>query len=81
MKTLVDRRRQLCLNFAKNCLKNEKVKGMFQKKKQIHVMKKRNNKEFEEKDPRTQRYKKSAIPYFTNLLNEEKREKRELLKH
>ena len=79
MNTLDERRRQLCLRFAKNCLKNEKLNGMFEKKKDIHQMKKRNRKEYVEKMSKTMRYKRSAIPYLTNLLNAEKEEQRQIL--
>ena len=41
IETLEQRREQLCLKFAQNCLKNEKVRNVFHKKKNIHQMKKR----------------------------------------
>ena len=69
MDTLDERRRKLCLKFAKNCLKNEKVKGMFKKKTNLHIMKMRKQRIYEERYIRTKRYQKSAIPYLTKLLN------------
>ena len=39
--TLEKRREVLCLRFAKNCLKNEKVKTLFPINKTKHCMKKR----------------------------------------
>ena len=50
---------------------------MFNKKKYPHQMKKRNRKEYEERMSKTMRYKRSAIPYLTNLLNTEKEEQRQ----
>ena len=41
IETLDQRREQVCLKFAQNCLKNEKVRNFFPKKKNIHQMKKR----------------------------------------
>ena len=41
METLDKRRDVLCLRFASKCLKNEKVKNFFPKRKQQHKMKKR----------------------------------------
>ena len=79
MESLDERRRHLCLKFAKNCLKNDKLNGMFNKRKDMHKMKKRNRKEYEEKMSKTKRYKKSAIPYLTNLLNAEKEEQKQIL--
>ena len=52
---------------------------MFNKKKDIHQMKKRNTKEYEERISKTERYKKSAIPYPTNLMNTEKEEQKQIL--
>ena len=71
IESLDERRRKLCLKFAKNCLKIDKVKGMFKKKKNIHNMQKRKSKIFEEKCAKTKRYQISAIPYLSKLLNEE----------
>ena len=69
LEKLDDRRESLCLKFAKGCLKNEKVKTMFPKKEEKHMMKKRKNEKFTVKIIRTQRYKKSAIPHMVSLLN------------
>lgn len=66
---LNERRRKICLNFAKNCLRNEKVKDIFPLKKSNHKMKKRKEKVYKVKNIKTERYKRSAIPYMTNLLN------------
>ena len=70
------RREKLCLNFAKKCLNNEKVKHMFPKKINNHVMKKRNIKKFKVNFARTKRYKKSAIPFMVELLKKEDQQKK-----
>ena len=69
--SLNDRRRKLCLSFAKKTLKNEKVKNMFSTNKSRHHMKTRTRKKFHEQISKTKRYHKSAIPYMTRILNEE----------
>ena len=69
--SLNDRRRKLCLSFAKKSLKNEKVKNMFSTNKSRHHMKTRTRKKFHEQISKTKRYHKSAIPYMTRILNEE----------
>ena len=75
--TLDKRREMLCLKFAKNCLKNEKMKKLFPLEKQGHHMKKRSQSIFKINQARTSRYKNSAIPFMQRLLNEDfkKREK------
>ena len=49
IQTLDDRREALCLSFAKKCLKNEKVKGMFPLKHSMHNMKLRITNKFKTK--------------------------------
>ena len=71
LEKLEKRREMLCLRFAKNCLKNEKMKKMFPIKKIKHKMKKRYQRKFETRKIRTNRLKKSALPYMTRLLNDE----------
>ena len=66
----------LCLRFAKKCLENEKVKNFVPRLKPIHQMKKRKQKKFKVNKTNTVRYKKSAIPYMQNLLNNESDKKR-----
>ena len=79
MDNLDERRRQLCLKFAKNCLKIEKVKGMFTKKINLHNMKTRKQNYFEERRIRTKRYQKSTIPYLTKLLNLDMEDKKQMM--
>ena len=52
---------------------------MFKKKTKLHRMKMRKQKFYEEKNIRTKRYQKSAIPYLTKLLNTDNEEKKEMM--
>ena len=77
---LNDRRTKICLKFAKNCLKNEKVKDIFPKAEFKHKMRKRKQKTFKVKQIKTERYKKSAVPYMTELLNNDAAKRRKIMK-
>ena len=70
------RRKELCLRFAKNCLKNDKVKTMFEKNPSKHRMKKRKTKKFKICRAKTKRYQKSSIPYMVGLLNDDNEKQR-----
>ena len=80
LETLEKRREILCLKFAKNCLKNDKVKDMFPLKKSKHKMKKRIEKRFQTKKNKTKRRQNSALPYMRKLLNDEYQKKQKMLK-
>ena len=67
--TLSDRRTQLCLNFAKKCVKNENMSYMFPLNSNGSNMETRYHEKFFVQNCRTERLAKSAIPYFQNLLN------------
>ena len=77
---LHERRKKICLNFAKNCLKNDKVKDLFPKNDQTIKMNLRNQRKYKIKKIRTERYKKSSLPYMQNLLNIEELKKRKEMK-
>ena len=79
MEKLNTRREFSCLKFAKNCLNNEKVKDIFPKSIKIHKMKTRNRELFKVKFSKTKRYKKSAIPYMINLLNNNDKKKLKII--
>ena len=70
MESLKERRKQLCLKFALKCRKNPKTKDMFPENTKLHQMVTRNNEKFKVNHADTERYKKSAIIYMQNLLNE-----------
>ena len=64
---LHERRKKICLNFAKNCLKNDKVKDLFPKNDQTRKMNLRKQRKDKIKKIRTERYKKSALPYIIKI--------------
>ena len=64
------RRSQLCLWFAKKCLKNEKTVEMFPLNKNFDP-KLRNSNRYEVKFASTNRLKDSAIPALQRMLNED----------
>ena len=68
--SLEDRRRELCLNFAKKCLKTEKLKHMFPKNSKLHAMGTRHEEQFQVQFANTGRLQKSPLVYMQNLLNE-----------
>ena len=71
LETLEKRRKQLCFKFAKNCLKNDKVKDLFPIHESKHKMKKRTQKKYKTNRNKTKRMQKSALPYMRKLLNDE----------
>ena len=79
LKTLNTRRENLCLNFAKKCLRNKKLKNMFPKNNRSHSMKLRSEEIMKLKKRRTSRYEKSAIPYMKRLLNKYKSKQMKLI--
>ena len=79
LETLKRRRDILSLRFAKNCLRNDKMKHLFPLKKSKHNMKIRNKRKFQTKQINSKRYEKSAVPFMTQLLNSEEEMKRKIL--
>ena len=71
LETLVDRRKKLCIKFAKKCLKIENMKKLFPLNKTEHCMEKRYFEKYFLKNINTERYKKSSIPSMIRMLNEE----------
>ena len=74
------RRKKQCLKFAKDCLKNEKMKKLFPLNAQKSDMKIRFKETFKVNKAHTERYRQSAIPYMQRLLNEDERIKSEAKK-
>ena len=72
LETLEVRRKQLCLNFARKCTKNDRLKQMFPLKIKSHSMKTRKPEKYQVFKAKNERYKKSAIIYMQNLLNSNK---------
>ena len=69
--TLEERRKMLCLKFAKSALKNEKACKMFPRNEKLHNMTTRKSEKFKVQKTNTERLRKSAIIFMQNLLNEE----------
>ena len=69
MSTLEVRREKMCLKFAKDCLKIDKLKQMFPLNTKDHDMDNRNTKKFKVNHAKTERYFKSSIPFLQRLLN------------
>ena len=51
---------------------------MFPRTKNKHMMKKRKQEKFNVIKAKTERYKRSSIPYMTNLLNKHEERKRKI---
>ena len=70
IESLADRREVLCIEFAKKCLKNEKMKHFFTQNKKSHPMQTRFEEQFEIDHTNTERLKNSPLIYMQRLLNE-----------
>ena len=69
LEKLVDRRESLCLKFARKCVENPKTTKWFPKNPpNEHDL--RNPNKFLVTHAKTERFKKSSIPYLQNLLND-----------
>ena len=75
--SLEERREHLCLNFAKKCVKSDKLKHMFPKNDKSHNMGTRNEEVFKVQHANTGRLKKSPIIYMQNLLNDDEMKNRD----
>ena len=64
----------------KKSQKVEKLKSMFPKKQNLHIMPKRYNQQFIVRDAWTERHRKSAIPFMQRMLNQEDRKRKEILR-
>ena len=71
LETLYDRREQLCLNFAKTCVKNPKFNDMFPKNIKTHAMELRNPEIYNVEHANTERFRKSAVIHMQHLLNDD----------
>ena len=80
LQSLEERREAMCLKFAKQCLKVQKMRHLFPKKVQSHDMVKRHSETFDFVKPKTSRYQLSAIPVMQRLLEKAETHKRQVLK-
>ena len=70
---LITRRTKLCLQFAQKCLTNKQMKTLFPKNSKKAIIKTRHQEKFKVKFARTERLRKSSIPYMQRLLNNQSR--------
>ena len=68
IESLEDRRKSLCLKFAKKCLQVEKLKKLFPRNVKKHNMLKRGSEFVKVNRSLTQRYRNSAIPQMQRML-------------
>ena len=80
LQSLEERREAMCLKFAKQCLKIQKLRHLFPKKVKSHVMEKRNSEIFDFVKPKTSRYQFSAIPVMQRMLEKAEANKMQVLK-
>ena len=71
MQPLSDRREELCLNFAKRCIRNPKTRSMFPLKTKEHEMNTRKGEKYHVDHAVHERFRKSAIIHMQNLLNQQ----------
>ena len=67
IKSLENRREELCLKFAKSCLRIEKFRKFFPLKKKEHCMIMRESEKFALQKYGSVRYRDSAIPYMKRV--------------
>ena len=67
--SLEERRENLCMNFARKCLRNSKTQHMFPRNENLHEMKTRKHEEFKVQHANTGRLQKSPLIYMQKLLN------------
>ena len=74
LKPRFERRNEVCIRFAKACVKNDQMKSVFPPNPTSFGVKTRNREKFEVVKCKTKRFQDSAIPFIQNLLNSEKYE-------
>ena len=67
--SLETRRKELCLHFAKKCVKSKKSQNMFPLRVKEHSMEVRDQEKYFVQHAKTDRLKNSTIPYMQRLLN------------
>ena len=77
---LSERRRKICLTFAKKSLKLKQFSKLFPLNDNDHNMLKRNGNRYVINQHLTERYKVSTIPYLQRLLNEDFHERKKQFK-
>ena len=69
LQTLEDRRLHLCQQFAHKCLESQRYSTWFPTNPKIHSMRLRHTKSFHVPRCNTNRYRDSAIPFLTDIVN------------
>mgnify|MGYP001398576655 CR=1 FL=1 len=80
LQSLGERRDEMCLKFAKQCLKIEKMKGLFPRKVRHHEMSMRNSEVYDLVKPKTSRYQLSAIPVMQRMLDKAELKQRQVFR-
>ena len=68
---LEERRKKMALKFIKKSVKQETYSRLFPFTLNNHLMKKRNPEKYAVSSAKTERYRRSAVPFFKKLLNED----------
>ena len=76
LQSLEQRREELCLNFAKNCIKNEKLTDLFPENEKQYDL--RNTEKYKVLHANTERLRKSSVIHMQNLLNTEARNQQQM---
>ena len=74
LQTLEQRRKELCLNFAKSSIENGTLNDLFPENNNDQTRKLRYNEKYKVLHANNDRMRKSSIIYMQNLLNEEDKE-------
>ena len=77
MESLYDRRTKLCFNFIKKSIKLENFKNLFPENENVN-MNIRNHEKYLIKKYRTERCKKTSVPYFQSLMNKYVKDQKDL---
>ena len=77
---LSERRKVICLKFAKSCLRLDNFKKLFPMHSSKHQMKTRHVEKYQVSQSNSKRYANSAIPNMLNLLNKEYKDQKQMLK-
>ena len=71
LETFEERRTNLALKFAKNCVNNKKTRNLFPLRKKKHKFKTRKEEKFKFFKSKKKRLQSSTIPFLRRLLNED----------
>ena len=78
LQTLEERRNILCLQFAKDCIKFDKLKDLFPENTKKHTMEIRDKEKYKVLHANLDRLKDSSIIHMQNLLNTEYKQNKQM---